>query len=312
MDTSNLVAGIDLSLFQQLQNLPVYSAAGCCMCNDERGTDRYIYVLFNATNFWRYDTWADSWQQLHSPPSSMTFAAGCSMAYDPSRGYVWLFVPLNVSPWNNFFHYRINADTWYADQNVTGLSAQWSVDSSLIHTCPAYNAVGDDDALYLIGNNKTTWYKYSVSAATWTSITPVLPYEAAEAAALVWAFGYNPDRIYYILGGTTSGVFYYIISTSTWYPSNLGYIPQTETFTTGSCYAGDAGKRIYFMRNNLQYVSALDLDAATMTPAGKMPMSAGTGIVGRGLVFVKIGATSWVYFRYHSSTYFTRMLVGWF
>lgn len=83
--TSNkLVPQVHLPQWQWTRQAPVVSAAGSSSCNAKNSTyhethGRFIYYLFSTTNFWRYDTVADAWMQLSSPPnvvalwSSMVF-----------------------------------------------------------------------------------------------------------------------------------------------------------------------------------------------------------------------------------------------
>jgi hypothetical protein len=63
---------------------PVVSAAGSASCSAKNSIyhpyhGRFIYYLFNSTNFWKYDTVTDGWTQLSSPAvgtatySSLTF-----------------------------------------------------------------------------------------------------------------------------------------------------------------------------------------------------------------------------------------------
>ena len=106
----NLKLGIDVPVFQWMRFLPVASAAGCCMCTDERGTNRYIYFVFAAAGFWRYDTYTDSWQQLANP-SAFVFAAGtwpyASGAAMVGDGMVFIQTPDGAK----FLYYRRQTGT---------------------------------------------------------------------------------------------------------------------------------------------------------------------------------------------------------
>ena len=48
-------------------------------------TGRYIYTLLNQTNFWRYDTVTDSYEQLSSPPYTLLTAT--SLRFAGAQGY---------------------------------------------------------------------------------------------------------------------------------------------------------------------------------------------------------------------------------
>jgi hypothetical protein len=83
---SNLKKAVDLPVWEWTRFSPVAPTAGLsCSCTADNNiinetNGRYIYYLLNATNYWRYDTFADSYMQLASPPqapltsSSMRFA----------------------------------------------------------------------------------------------------------------------------------------------------------------------------------------------------------------------------------------------
>lgn len=307
----NLKKGIDLPVYQWLRFLPASSSSGACMCNDERGTDRFIYMLLGATSFWRYDTWTDTFQQLANPPS-LTFAAGVAMTYDPSRGYVWLFAPLSSSPYAVFAYYNTATNTWTSCAAPSGLSGQWGTDAYLSHPCTTYNTNGNDDYIYLIGNNSTTWYRYSVSGNSWTTMSPALPAAAGAGCALIWTWGYNTDRLYYLRASGTNALYYFTISTATW-SSAISYVPNTETFTTGTCVAYDSSNRIYIVKDTTHRMFYYQLDENKMYPAGYWPYTSGSAIVGDGLCYVKTeDGAQYLYYRRHSGTEFWRMLIGWF
>jgi len=306
----NLKKGIDLPVYQWLRFLPASSGTGACFCNDERGTDRFIYMIFSGSSFWRYDTWTDCYQQLANPPA-ITFGAGVAMVYDPSRNYVWLFGPLSGSPYAMFAYYDINTNTWTSRAVPSGLSAQWGTDAALVHTCTAYNSSGNDDYIYLIGNGSSTWYRYSISANSWTTMSPALPASALAGCALHWTWGSNPDRLYFIRGGATNSIFYYSFSSGTW--TTLSYVPNTETFSTGTCTAYDGSTRIYIQKDATHRTFYLELSENRMYPALFWPYTPGSAVIGDGLCYVKTeDGAQFLYFRRHNSIEFWRALIGWF
>jgi hypothetical protein len=310
----NLKKGIDLPIYQWLKFLPVTSAAGASSVSDDRGTDRYIYHLLGAAQFWRYDTWTDSWQQLASPPT-VSFAAGVAMCFDPSRGtagYIWLSTALTSSPWHMFAYFDIASNTWTSRAAVSGLGAAWAADAGLIHTCSTYNVAGNDDYIYLVGNNSTTWYRYSVTGNAWSSMSPVLPATAGAGCAIIWPFGYNTDRLYYFRGATTASLYSFTISSPA-FSSDIAYLPKTETFATGTCHAYDTLNRIYLVKDATHRVYYYQLDEDKMYPGGLIPYSSTTAIVGDGMSFVKTeDAAQFLYFRRHSGQEYWRWLIGWY
>jgi hypothetical protein len=119
----------------------------------------------------------------------------------------------------------------------------------------AYHIEGNDDFLYLMGNNAVTLYRYSISANTWSTLAPGAARAAAPglAASGHWVYGVSEDprwtdenaiingrRIYSFRGAAGAVLDYYDIAANTWV-SGVSYAPGVETFTTGSkyVYAGD-------------------------------------------------------------------------
>lgn len=89
--TNKLKQQVDLPVWEWLRTLPVAATAGLsCTCTADTPminatSGRYIYALLNATNFWRYDTIADSYEQLASPV--ITPLTASSMRFSGSLGY---------------------------------------------------------------------------------------------------------------------------------------------------------------------------------------------------------------------------------
>lgn len=89
--SNQLVKQVDLPVWEWTRPLPVTATAGLsCSCNADNVdfneiSSRYIYLLLNATNFWRYDTVADSYQQLAAP--GITPLTASSMQFAGAQGY---------------------------------------------------------------------------------------------------------------------------------------------------------------------------------------------------------------------------------
>jgi len=239
------------------------------------------------------------------------------MCFDPSRGtsgYVWLFAPLTSSPWCMLAYYDVAANTW-TSRAVTGISlgAAFGTESCLIHPCTTYNGAGNDDYLYLIGNNGTTWWRYSVNGNTWTaSPTSIanLPAAAGAGCHICWPWGYNTDKIYYFRATGSSTIYVYTISTNTW-SASLSYAPATETFTTGTCYVV-IGNRVFIQKDASHRLLSFNLAGNVMSPAGMIPFSSGTAHVGDGLCYIKTSdGEEYLYYRRQTGQEFWRALLFW-
>ncbi len=135
---------------------------------------------------------------------------------------------------------------------VITVSAAWATNPD---ATSVYHIEGNDDFLYLMGNNAVTLYRYSISANTWTTLAPSAARAAAPGIGMSghWVYGVAEDtrwtdenaiingrRIYSFRGGAGGVLDYYDIAANTWV-SGVPYAPAAETFTTGTkyVYSGD-------------------------------------------------------------------------
>lgn len=305
--TNNNKVQIDLPIWQPLQPLPANSAVGVSTCNDRRGTNRYIYLLISATSFWRYDTWANTYQQLASPPGG-TVGAGTCLAFDPSKGtagYVWALITNGtVAP--TFQYYDCAANTWTA-RSVTNLPATFGTDGHMIHPCTSYSPTpASDDFIYLIGNNATVFYIYTISTNTWATGTAVTGAPGA-GCAIHWSGVYNVDKLIVVRGGATASIYEYTISTPGWVTRTLK--PATETFTTGtnSCCPSGLGK-IYIQKDITGRIYEINLTTWEITPVcTEFLMASGTAHVGDRFNYViTVDAIAFLYLGLTTSAYYQR------
>lgn len=132
---------------------------------------------------------------------------------------------------------------------VITVSAAWTTNPD---ATSAYHIEGNDDFLYLMGNNAVTLNRYSISANTWSTLSPSAARAAAPGLGLSGSWVYNVPssrdsrwsdqnniingrRIYSFRGNGGAVLDYYDIAANTWV-SGVSYAPATETFTTGSKY----------------------------------------------------------------------------
>lgn len=110
-----------------------------------------------------------------------------------------------------------------------------------------YSIEGNDDFIYYIGSNAVGLIRYSISANTWTTLTPTVARAAAPSVGMsghwVWNVGdsdwtsentiRNGRRIYSFRGNFSTALDYYDIAANTWV-NGVTYSPATEIFTTGT------------------------------------------------------------------------------
>jgi hypothetical protein len=138
-----------------------------------------------------------------------------------------------------------------ANTGTTLTVAAWTVTPDNTST---YNIEGNDDFVYLLGNNAITMYRYSFTSNTWTTMAPTV----ARGGSMIAGGGANWTQltgdtnfddentgfagryIFSFRGGATSTLDRFDIAGGTagagaW--AAITYVNNAETFTTGSSYA---------------------------------------------------------------------------
>ena len=310
--TNNNTVVLDLPVWEVLQPFPVtietsYQSGVCC-CTDLRGSNRFIYWLFSATQFWRYDTYANAWQLLASPPGG-TVGAGTKIIFDPSRGtagYIWALIANGVaSP--TWQYYDIAANTWTA-KSYTNLPAAPGTDSGLAHTCSTYNAGGNDDFIYLVTNASTTFYRFSISGNAWVNNLTVQPSAPGAGCQLMWVPSFHVDHIVRVRGGGNSTIDYYDVTDNNW--TGLTYIPASETFTTGThaVQRGVDTDQVFIQKDATQRIFCFDCGDLTLLPqAMQYLITPSTAYVGNRMTYIKeLNNIEYIYMMCHYTQFYVR------
>jgi hypothetical protein len=195
-----------------------------------------------------------------------------------------------------------------ASNTATALtvSAAWTITPDATST---YSIEGNDDTLYLLGNNSVTLYKYSISGNTWVTVAPGTARGGALAAGGTadWVMGVtDPDwagaqgkyltqsgvllrqngrYIYSMRGGGSSTLDVYDTAAVTWI-SALPYGNQMETFTTGSCSV-DYGGYIYLMKEAVGRLYRLNVAGNYLEPWSNVIYPSSTTVEGDKLAVVQ-------------------------
>jgi hypothetical protein len=188
-----------------------------------------------------------------------------------------------------------------------------------------YNIEGNDDFLYYMGNNAVTLYRYSISANTWSTLSPTAARAAAPTTGMSghWIYGetntdwiaenaiINGRRIYSFRGAAGAVLDYYDIAANTWV-SGVLYSPATETFSTGTKYTY-INDKIYIQKDASNRWFEYDIADQNMMGWTTMPVVQGTAIVGDTCFDATYydGATEihYVYMLVNSSTLMYRQMV---
>jgi hypothetical protein len=171
---------------------------------------------------------------------------------------------------------------------VITTSASWTTNPD---ATSVYNIEGNDDFIYYIGNGAVAMYRYSISANTWTTLSPIAARAGAPVAGMSahWIYGVtdtswtnenaiiNGRRIY-SFRGTGALLDYYDIAANTWV-SGVIYSPAIETLNTGTKYTY-IGDNIYIQKDATNRWFEYHLPSQNMTGWTTMPVVQGAALVG--------------------------------
>lgn len=148
---------LDRPMWEQVSFAPATGIAGTCNCDDNR---RFVYHYFQtsttAAQFWRYDTWADSWQQL-ATPATQTGSVGAIRYVESvggqfggtTYGSVWLLIGNGTIAY--FYKYDIATNAWVA-MSIATIPANIGTDFAFSYPEPQLN---NNSNVYHSGVTKT-------------------------------------------------------------------------------------------------------------------------------------------------------------
>jgi hypothetical protein len=324
--------GITPPMVEMMAPLPVASRAGCVLAgalalpttSSVAASYEYIYGLFPtsdiAATFWRYSIAANAWQQMLSPTLDALdlLATACAMVVDDTNGYVYLLNSRNDAAGYVRFQAFIPAgNVWIPRSTIAGLAAPWTNGMALCRPCARLGFPAVDTFIYLCGNAETTMRIYNTGTNTWAiSGGAARAGATGEGVALNW-LPEAPDRILTQRGGNVSIYDNYTISTAAFTASGFGTGgPDTLLYTTGTETAADCHRnKVITQYTGRLYEAGTVWVAPTLgqlapsTPLGTFYKADGTLHKGNGLVSIRIGGQSYVYWRKHSQTEFQRLEV---
>jgi hypothetical protein len=188
-----------------------------------------------------------------------------------------------------------------------------------------YVIEGDDNVLYLLGNNAVALYKYSISGNSWTTVTPAVARAAAPGTGMTadwvhsvadadWvleAAPLNGRYIYSFRGAFGNVLDVFDLATLSW--SVRPYGNQTENFTAGTNSIYNRSGRIYVQKDASPLLFYFDVVLNALRPFSTLTYGVGGGTVGDKMAVVKYvdGATEieFLYLRRSAGAEFFRMLV---
>lgn len=212
------------------------------------------------------------------------------------------------------------------------VSSAWTVTPDATST---YSIEGNDDYMYLLGNNAVTMYRFSVSGNAWSVLAPTAARSGAAGAGCTanWIescagwdnetllahytttiYKQNGRYIYSFRGGGSSTLDVYDIAANTWI-SDIQYGNKQETFTTGSS-AVDVDGTIFLNKEATGRLFALTVNDNLLDPLATNTNQAalgGTAVVGDKIFILPYqdGGTkiNFLYAMRHSASDVVRMLL---
>jgi hypothetical protein len=264
--------------------------------------------------------------KLISTPSHVAYATGTATAGAATTltnaAKTW-----TVNQWSNS-QVRITAGTGAGQvRTIASNTATVLTVSSAWTTTPdatsVYSIEGNDDYLYAIGNNAVTLYRYSISANTWSTITPGVARAGAPGAGMtanwvdqtgdpLWAneADIRDGRyIYSLRGGATATLERYDLALNTW--AAITYGPLAEVFTTGSS-SDAAGRYLYIRKDATNRFFKLSVRGNLLEPLATNLYPDGIAALGDKLWVKQLdssGSVAWLYSLTNSGTVLHRLML---
>jgi len=178
-----------------------------------------------------------------------------------------------------------------ASNNGTTLTttANWAINPD---STSKYVVEGNDDYIYLLGNNSTAMYRYSLTANAWTTLAPTTARAAQPSSGMTanWINGVtaadwldesvpvsNGRYIYSFRGNGSQNLDVYDISLNTWVAQP--YAPANDAIGSSGC-AESIGGFIYLMLGSGGRMIKFNIATNTMEPCGQLWYSQASAITG--------------------------------
>lgn len=301
-----------------------------------------------ATSFRRYDVATGAWSSLTNTGLPATWGTDGRMVSPYTRGDSYdsgtatsgstTTLVCTGKGWTNDqwinYRVRITAGTGVGQKSLITDNTSDTLTfaaGATIDATSTFVIEGDENSIYLLGNNAVTMYKYNISANTWATVAPTTARAGAPIAGMTadwvgetgdatWAAitDIKDGRYIYSLRGGTSVIDRYDISGGTngagaW--AAVTYQPSLQTFATGDS-AEWSGLYIYIAKEGTaaipQRFYKYDLVGNTMIPMTTDWYFGGAALLGN-KIWVKnlssAGTIKWLYCLQSTSTNLRRIMV---
>lgn len=327
--------------------LTLDSALGGSVANNDtfRISSGTFFVLMpgtlSATSFRKYDMATGAWASCTNTGLPASWGTDAAMvtpgivgtSYDTGTATSGADTKINdttkawtVDQWIGY-QVRITGGTGVGQKRVITDSDATSVTCASFDPAPdatsTYAIEGDENAIYLMGNNATATYKYSISANSWATVGSRAGAAIAGMSAdfvgvtgsTQWADITNikDGRYIYSFRGGTAVLDRYDIPSNTW--SVITYRPASVTFASGAGTAWLKDK-IYIAKEGSatvpQRIYAYDVVGNTMNPVTTDWYLGGAALLGDKIWIRKLssaGLVNWLYVLQSTSTTLRRIML---
>lgn len=191
--TNNNKVMLDRPMWEQLSFAPATGIAGTTIVDDgERCQYHYYQTSATTSQFWKYDTWNDTYILLATPAtqtgtvSDMVYTNGVGGQWSGKvYGAVYLFVGNGTTAY--FYKYDIATNVWSANLGTTNVPATFATDARINFPHPSKN---NYELGYHSGFTRTITTSAIANAGATTISVTALP--EALASGTVLRFGtYN-------------------------------------------------------------------------------------------------------------------------
>lgn len=172
---------------------------------------------------------------------------------------------------------------------VLTVSAAWATNPD---ATSVFSIEGNDDFIYYLGSAAVGIVRYSITANTWTVLTPGVARGAAPGAGMSahWVWDVNDPAwtnvnaiqngryIYSFRGGASAVLDRYDIALNTW-NNAIAYAPNAETVTTGTKYVYSRNW-LYFQRDATGRWLRFNFATSELDGWSFMPYTQGAAVVG--------------------------------
>ena len=276
---------ITTDTWSTLTDTPFYNSAGGAL--SYRNGKVYALPGNSTTSFYEYDPTSNAWTKLTNTPGTPSY--GASLTYDGITDKIYATRGANS---NEFWAYDPTYNEW---QNAVAPSPVYTTNGAGL----AYD--GDDTVYVLPVNSNAVWiyryfYKYSISANTWTRVA-----DSPNYASYGTSLAYDGTRYIYALRGGSTAFWRYDTTTNNW--TTLTTTPSSTSYGNGLIYNEDNGK-LYALRGGgttdfWEYDINSNAWTAKTSTADTVHYSLGLVYDGNGYIYTPRGYNTTTFYRYN-------------